>query len=116
MASWPGTLPQYMNAESYSEQPEDGRIRTEMDAGPDFIRRRYSATTTPFSGALNLTKTQVSTLETFYETTLNGGVDAFDWVHPRTGASVEMRFLGRPQYQAYYDDFWQVSLNLEILP
>lgn len=116
MATWPASLPQYMNADSYAEAALDGTIRTGMDAGPDFVRRRFSAVPVQISGNLILSKTQVATLETFYNTTLAGGVDTIDWTHPRTGSSAVLRFLSPPQYRAYSDDLWQASLSLEILP
>ena len=116
MASWPSSLPDNLNVEGYTEARVDGTIRTQMDAGPEFVRRRFSATPTRVSGSLVLTDTQVATLDTFYQTTLNGGVDAFDWTHPRTGASVEMRFTSPPSYRAFSHDLWQADLSLEILP
>ena len=116
MAAWPASLPQYMNADDYTETRVDGTIRTSMDAGPDFVRRRYTAVPTRFSGSLILTDTQVATLDTFYYTSLNGGVDEIEWDHPRTGASVSMRFLSPPSYRAFTNDLWQAQLSLEILP
>lgn len=116
MATWPVTLPQYMNADDYAEARVDGTVRTRMDAGPEFVRRRFSTTPVNFSGSLVLTSTQVATLETFYETTLNGGVDDVDWTHPRTGAAVTMRFLAPPSYRAFTHDLWQAQISLEIIP
>lgn len=116
MTSWPAGLPSNLNADDYAEQRLDGVVRTTMDAGPDFIRRRFTATPTRLSGSLVLTKDQVAELELFYETTLRGGSLTFDWAHPRTGAAVVMRFTGRPAYRAFSNDLFQASVAMEILP
>lgn len=116
MAAWPGSLPSNINVDGAAEQAVNGVLRTQMDAGPDFTRRRYSATPNNISGSLVLSDTDIATLDAFYQTTLNGGSDAFDWTHPRTGASVSMRFLSPPAYRPFSNDLWQAALALEILP
>lgn len=114
MASWPGTLPG-LNADGYSEEDEDGLIRTQMDAGPEFRRRRFTAVPTKISDTLILTDAQVDTLLAFYRATLSGGSLSFTWEHPRTEASVQMRFNSFPVISAGPFNY-SVRIDLEILP
>lgn len=115
--TWPASLPQSFSP-GVQESAQDGVLRTEMDAGPAFVRRRYSAVATMFQGAMILTTAQVATLEAFYRTTLAGGSDTINWDHPRTGGSAELRFVSPPQYQAAdaAKRYWRANLSLEILP
>ena len=116
MAAWPTSLPSNLNADDYQETRGDGVIRTSMDAGPEFVRRRYSATPTMIRGSLIISNTDVATLDTFYATTTAMGSASFTWTHPRTGAAVDMRFMGPPAYQAISNDLYQVSLTFQIDP
>lgn len=117
MAAWPGTLPQQVSWVNYEGSPRDGRVRTNMDAGPPKMRRRYTAgIKTIKCGQEALTKTQISTLTTFYETTLSMGTLAFDWVDPITQAAASLRFAEKPVWHGAGSDAFNVTYSLEILP
>lgn len=116
MATWPAGLPQRPLLQGASEQGQGTVVRTDMDVGPAKLRRRYTAEITRFDIALILTTAQVATLETFYDSTVNGGVDPFDWSHPRTLAAAEFRFVSRPAYQPLGADYWRTAFVLEVLP
>ena len=116
MAAWPAALPQLSLLEGALEAPQDATIRSEMDVGPAKRRRRYTWSPRRFSVPLILTVAQVATLETFYVTTLGGGVDAFDWLHPRTAAAVSFAFVGRYQLLPIGAGYYQVMLELELQP
>lgn len=119
MANWTtydgGSLPQYPDASGYSEQPGNGKIETEMETGPVVMRSLYTSVPTVYSVRLTMTSDQVDTLLAFYYTECSNGVSQFTWVHPRTHASADMRFLGSPPkiavkaYNAY-----TVSFTVEI--
>lgn len=121
MATWPSTLPQSLNVDGYMTSSQDGRVRTSMDAGPDFVRRRFSAVTVSHAGTMILTTAQVATLETFFNTTLSGGSLSFDW-HPlgrhqdSPQVVLDLRFMSPPSYRALGNDRWQVDVALEALP
>jgi hypothetical protein len=116
MASWPSSLPEALLVQGYGEQPKPGTVRTGVDVGPSLTRPRFSARTTNIAGQVELTTTQAATLETFHDSTLSQGAVAFDWTHPRTGASVQMRFLEPPSIQPIGGGAWLASLSLEVLP
>lgn len=115
-AVWPPGLPPATEIDQYQEALPELALRSEMDAGPAKLRRRYSAGPSTWQGALQLSGEQTATLEAFWRTTLAGGSLAFDWVHPRTGAAVAMRFLSPPAFRHLAGPLWIADLRVEILP
>ena len=115
MATWPATLP-YPALNTLKETPPNNAIRTQMDKGPDKVRRRTTANVRPLSFTLKLTPVQLETLDTFYVTTTASGVDEFDYTHPRTGDSVTARFVSPPDYAESEGVIYNCSVSLEILP
>lgn len=116
MPAWPGSLPQSPQIAGFTEQTPDVTLRTAMDAGPDKLRRRFTAAVSPMRYPLVLTKAQIATLDTFYTSELQGGTLPYTHTHPRTGAAINIRFVAPPSYQAFTDDLWTSTLDLEIMP
>lgn len=92
MPTWPGTLPQYVQESGYREEIQDQTVESAMDTGPAKIRRRFTKSLRKFTISMQMTAAQVTTFETFWQTTVAGGSLSFDWVHPRTRAAATMRF------------------------
>lgn len=90
MANWPTSLPAFRLPLSTNRQ--DGTLRTSMDAGPEKVRRRFSATSKFYSISIQMEGADLSTLEEFYETTLQGGSVTFDMEDPVSGVEKEFRF------------------------
>jgi len=116
MAFWPPELPQSLDLTSYRESAPDIALRTQMDQGPAKIRRRFTAAPTPISGSLTVTKAQRQILLDFFETTVRGGADTFDWLHPVLRTGVVMRFVNPPQIAALSGEHFRAQLSLEIMP
>ncbi len=116
MPSFPSSLPAIPLLAGYSEKNKSRVIRTSMDVGVDKTRPRYSKTITNFNYNLILTKDQVAILDDFIETDLSGGSLSFTFNHPRTGVSGSYRFLENPTYSAKGNDYYDVSIELELLP
>ncbi|KKM70119.1 hypothetical protein LCGC14_1443920 [marine sediment metagenome] len=117
METWPASLPQSPEASGYHESYSDVRVRTSMDKGPTKQRRRHTAKITTFNMVMKLTSTQIDTLNTFWDTTLGGGVDSFIWKHPRTDAANTMRFVSTIDVgQVVASDTYQVVFVVEELP
>ena len=116
MATWPGTLPTAPLVQGYQEIAPELTIRTQMDQGPDKVRKRTTAGVRQFQAIFQMTTAQVATFETFYETTTNGGADQFTFDHPRTGSTeTKFRFVGTPVYTSTGNGF-RVAVGLELLP
>ena len=114
-ATWPAGLPDDVLAR-YVEQPGNRLLRTPMDHPAAKRRPRFTAVPRPFRVTIELTRDQVQVFDDFFNETLAGGVMPFDWVHPRTRAAVEFRFVEEPEYRHQLGELWYIPLALEILP
>lgn len=114
MATWPSLPAPLIN--TFKETVPDNILRTSMDRGVDKVRRRTTANARGIQFTLLLTPAQISTLETFYVTTLLSGADEFDYTHPRTGATVNARFTQPPAYSDVNGINFRAEIALEVLP
>lgn len=115
MATFPASLPNPL-INGRKEAPPNLIIRTEMDQGPAKVRKRFTAGVRPLSVSFVLTEAQVSTLDTFFVTTTNGGADAFTMEDPRTDTNESFRFTEPPSYTPISYNAYDVKLELEQLP
>lgn len=117
MATWPssslGDKPMY---EGYAESLPDVLVRSQVDAGVDKVRRRYTAGVRPIAMQLTLSSTQVDDLDAFFVTTLKHGAERFDWKHPRTCSTAEFRFTSPPRYEPISATHMRTRFTLELLP
>lgn len=116
MPTWPASLPQRVLADGYQETAPRFTIRTQMDAGPAQVRRRFTAGPTPLWVQLRLTFAQKATLDAFYLNDCAGGALPFAWVHPVSRAAVTMRFEGEITYSSAKAGYITAGMGLEILP
>lgn len=116
MAVWSASLPQTVLQQGYREQAPQNKLRTQMDAGPPKMRRRYTAGVRQIRAMSNMTTTQIADLKTFHNTTLQGGALAFDWTDPVAGGTVSFRFVTEPSWEPLSGNRYRVSLDLEIMP
>lgn len=120
MANYPSTLPEWRLP--LTEKADKGFIRTQMDAGPEKVRRRYSAVSVKFTTSMIVDGTQKATLDTFFHTTLEEGADAFSRTDPDEGTTQSFRFLDTPSYRlitgasTQAERIYNVDLALEKLP
>ena len=118
MADWPVSLPQIPLQSGFSMELPRTVIATEMDAGPKKYRRRYTAGVTKYKVEFVFTATELSTFQTFFNTTTLGGSLAFNFDDPITGDSGSFRFdiaEASPSISSE-DVFFRVSFGLEKLP
>lgn len=108
--SWPSNLPELPEAEGFSEAPDSGVIRTEMDTGPAKTRRRFTATTCGIKVKYAVTQTQSLIFDSFHKTTLYGGALSFLWTNPRSGLEITVRIKG----YSYSNNDTQRYLNLDL--
>lgn len=115
MANWPTELP-FPLVNSFNEALPNNVLRSNMDKGPDKVRRYTTANTYPISFTLKLTSEQWQILKTFYMTTLASGANSFDYTHPDDDSALTARFVEPPSRQDQEATLWVVSISLEILP
>lgn len=113
---WPPGLPQDVLVEGYDEQMPNVVIRTQMDAGPPKVRRRYTAGIRTLSFSIDLSRDQAGLFDAFFNDTLKGGSLAFKWVHPRTRAVCRLRFTQPPSLRPVSGRLWTAACKMEILP
>ena len=116
MTTWPDTLPVSPLLEGFQETVPDTVLRTNMEQGPAKIRQRTTAAVRGLRAGFLMSRAQVATLETFYLTTLQGGIGSFSFTHPRSGSAISCRFTKPPEYGAGNGNFFRVACELEILP
>ena len=114
--TWPITLPQVPLYQGFAQTEKTATIRSPMGYGPAKVRRRTTAAIQPVNASLMLSTTEKDTLLNFYDVTVRGGSDRFNWIDHLTGATVEYRFTAPIQWFPRSCDLWMALLNLEILP
>lgn len=111
---YPANLPEVI-APGYKAQDQDGVIRTDMDAGPQKTRRRYTACSEYINCQVVCDDTEYHNFMTFYRTTTARGALRFIMKHPVTRTNRYFRFMAPPQ-EADNSGLWTISLQLEALP
>lgn len=115
-AVWPLTLPQSPTPEGFAETPPDTSVRTQMDAGPAYVRRRSTAGVRPIQMQFIMEPEQIDILDDFYLQDCASGSLPFFFNHPRTGDQLRVRFTSPPQYSASGGLIWMALVSVEALP
>jgi hypothetical protein len=118
-AAWPSGVPQRLLRASYSRTPPDDVLRTQMDAGPAFQRKRSGSIGDVRQGNLKLTKSELILFQSFWENTLVSGTRDFTgWIDPVTAVGHTARFIGGQmpkEKPAPKGPFWLVEIQIEVL-
>jgi hypothetical protein len=110
MAVWPATL--LITRDNYSESVPKTVIRSNMDVGPDKVRKRSSAQVRTVSFKLFLTDVLLQTFDDFF---VANEALVFDFTDPRTNTAKRARFTESPTYNLK-DTMWDVGVKIEYLP
>jgi hypothetical protein len=110
--TWPSSLPQVIRLEGLNAKKKSNIIRTQMDAGPQKARRRYTVNTKEFTGSVVLTESQRELLEDWYDNILGSGVLRFVMKDPQTLEPSEFRFLEEYTEESN-DGLWIITMQLE---
>ena len=116
-ASWPNTLPQYLQIQGNQESMPDGRLKSQTDTGPGKMRPRTSALGRPLSGTMFMTAAQLAILDSFVTATLAGGTLPFTFPATYGGGTWLVRLAASlPAWSNQGGDLWVVTVALEVLP
>ena len=108
----------------WSEVPGNSVIRTQTDAGPAKLRRRFSTSPSQFSMQFALTTAQATRLMQFYTNSTDGspagtagGSMTFGTLpHPRTGAGTPVwRFTAPPVITQDAFGHFKGSIRVELI-
>lgn len=116
MPVWPATLPQKPLLSDFERQAADRTIRSEVDAGPAIVRRRFHRGVDEFPWSAYLTDAQRATFESFHDVSLEGGALAFDMPSPEDGTTIEVRIVPRYRIAKRKADQHLLALSLEQMP
>lgn len=111
---WPPVLPQVLQLKGLGAKRKNNVIRTEMDAGPAKIRRRYTVTEKVFEGSIIITEFQRKILENWYQNTIGDGTLRFQMKDPQTLLPAEFRFT-EDYSEDSIDGLWKITMKLEKL-
>lgn len=116
--TWPATLPQNVRRDFQSSRAVNV-LSTQMDMGPP-KRRRRGAGVEQLKVGFYMTTAQIATLENFIQNTLKATA-RFDFAHPVTGLTVEVRIVPQSDGQMYSIGYytptlWTVDMALEVVP
>ena len=114
--AWPSTLQQLLSEANFSYEIADTAIRTDMEIGPQKVRRRFTRPVNSLTGSIYLTMEEFNFFYTFYNTTLNGGVLPFEYYHPITKELNEWRFKGPARIRSLGAGNFTVEFTWEQLP
>jgi hypothetical protein len=116
-AVWPATLPSFVQEAGYDESLPDVMAETNMDSGPAKTRPRFTTANRRFAVTVRMDAAQAVIFEGFWDTTLKKGALSFDWVHPRTRATMTFRFRKpAPKPRPFGGDAVDYAMNLESQP
>ena len=116
--TWPSTpgFPQVPLFQGFAQSEKTATIRSPMGYGPAKVRRRTTAAIQPVNISLMLSSADKDTLITFYDVTVRGGSERFNWIDHLKGGAVEYRFTAPIQWSPRSCDLWLAVMNFEILP
>lgn len=92
--TWPLTLQNKLSEANFSYEIADTALRSDMEIGPQKVRRRFTKGINQLTGSIYLTALEYSDFYNFYNTTLGSGTISFEFNHPITGVNTEWRFKG----------------------
>lgn len=115
-AAWPTSLG--CPILQFTETPQANVASFTPEVGPPKMRRRSTAKAWMTSVTFRMTRAQVVTFLTFYETTLEDGSLPFTMNHPRTTTSYSWMFSpnNAPEITRTTPNYNSVSFQLVRLP
>lgn len=113
--NWPSELPTCPETQ-YSESYKDNVIRSDMDAGMQKMRQRYTRQQRLLSLSYLLTDSQLSTFSTFFNN-IKGGSLPFNFTDPVGGGAIVVRLTKAVNGPTYVTkNLWRVQFEAEVLP
>lgn len=115
MDSWPISLQQKLNADSFQMKYGKTALRTDMEVGPAKVRSRFTDAVDLYTCSVLLDMTEKTTFDTFFKTTLNNGINSFLFNDPFTGSPATFRFSDEPTLRPLGGLTFQLSMAWEKL-
>jgi hypothetical protein len=113
---WPAELQQFFNEDNFSYLFDDNTIRTDMEVGPQKVRRRFTKRVDKLTVSILATTDEYIFFDNYYDVTLAGGTIPFTFEHPVTKLPADFRFRTSPVVRSIGGGNFNISYELEILP
>jgi hypothetical protein len=114
--AWPLSLQQYLSEQNFSVTFGDTTVRSDMDTGPQKVRRRFTRPVDKFTGSILVDGAEYDIFYNYYNTSLAGGTTPFLLNHPITGVPSEFRFTGQPKVNSIGGGQFVIGFEFEELP
>ena len=114
--TFPASLQDKVNQAGFSNQFGDTLIRSNVDIGFAKVRSRYTKGIDVFSVTITINKSDYTTVENFFKTTLKGGSLTFNYDHPFTEVETEFRFVEPPKITPIGGKYFTVTMKWEEVP
>lgn len=116
METWPVTLQQLLNVDSFNYQFGNTTVRSDMDVGPAKVRSRYTDGVDQITCSIDMDLDQYDTLKDFFKTALGNGTRTFEFLHPLTQDPIEARFMAPPTMTPIGGRYFKVAMQWEVMP
>ena len=110
--TWPSALQDFINESGFTQTFGDTTIKSTVDVGQSKKRARYTVGFDKFTTTIDLDRTDYSTFETFYKTTLANGTLTFNYDHPVSGVATEFR-MDVPRLTPMGGTYFRVTMTWE---
>lgn len=112
------TFPSYAKLlrAGYSEEPDYGVLRTEMDGGIAKQRPRYTTPIVTREAQIKVrSKADKALFDEWVRTELNGGAGWFTWADPLSGTSKQARIVGGKCQWTSPGIVWVAACQIETI-
>lgn len=108
---WPSTLVPLVG--SIREAYVPAYVDDSSEIGTARRRKNQTRTLKKIGWDLRMTNAQAAALRTFIETTTDGGTKGFNWTHPVTSDTYELRFADLPGIDDVTKGVWSAQILTE---
>ena len=116
MATWLGTLSQFVEVQGYNEVLQKGMIQNQLDNGLPKFRRRYTAVPQVITCSVLLNISMVMMFKNFYVSIVLFGSLKFDWVCSIEQMVCTMSFMEESKIIVVEPAIFCVIMKLLIWP
>ena len=110
---WPSALPLWPGVNGFSGAKQPGKVAFQPESGPPIMRAAQTARVDVYEVTFApLTKAQMETFRTFYDTTLGQGAIKFGMAHPLRQVVRDAQIAGEPTETALGGGFWALAFRL----
>jgi len=113
MATWPETLPQYLQQQDTQHQAPDLLLVFQPDMGPPVVRRRGTVNYEVMQGSMIMTTAQLTIFRPFW---ISDCASEITFPDPYSGGTVTVVFLEKPTWKPLGGGNFQVSMKFGVLP